>query len=126
MGELTTEETGAISAPPVAEESIQCLTFSVAGERFAVDILEIREIIEVGMMTSVPLAPDFVRGVVNLRGNVLPIGGFYKARKSGESHAWGAQTMHMMQMACNTASYELWKRYSEAMQANPPIQKNSQ
>nr|WP_309502638.1 glutamate synthase large subunit [uncultured Roseovarius sp.] len=53
--------------------------------------------------------------------NVLPIGGFYKARKSGESHAWGAQTMHMMQTACNTASYELWKRYSAAMQANPPI-----
>ncbi|WP_135502413.1 glutamate synthase large subunit [Roseovarius aestuariivivens] len=53
--------------------------------------------------------------------NVLPIGGFYKARKSGETHAWGAQTMHMMQMACNKASFELWKRYSQAMQANPPI-----
>ena len=53
--------------------------------------------------------------------DVLPIGGLYKARKSGESHAWGAQTMHMMQMACNQASYELWTRYSAAMQANPPI-----
>ena len=53
--------------------------------------------------------------------DILPIGGFYKARKSGESHAWGARTMHMMQMACNTASFELWKRYSAAMQANPPI-----
>ncbi|SEK80646.1 glutamate synthase (NADPH) large subunit [Roseovarius azorensis] len=53
--------------------------------------------------------------------DILPIGGFYKARKSGETHAWGAQTMHMMQMACNKASYELWKRYSAAMQANPPI-----
>ncbi|MEO1139490.1 MAG: glutamate synthase large subunit [Pseudomonadota bacterium] len=53
--------------------------------------------------------------------DVLPIGGFYKARKSGETHAWGAQTMHMMQTACNTASYELWQRYSRAMQANPPI-----
>jgi glutamate synthase (NADPH/NADH) large chain len=53
--------------------------------------------------------------------DILPIGGFYKARKSGETHAWGAQTMHIMQMACNTASYELWKRYSAAMQANPPI-----
>ncbi|AKO98369.1 Glutamate synthase domain protein 2 [Marinovum algicola DG 898] len=53
--------------------------------------------------------------------DVLPIGGFYKARKTGESHAWGAQTMHMMQMACNTASYALWKKYSHAMQANPPI-----
>ena len=49
------------------------------------------------------------------------IGGFYKARKSGETHAWGAQTMHLMQMACNKASYEIWKTYSKAMQANPPI-----
>jgi glutamate synthase (NADPH/NADH) large chain len=29
--------------------------------------------------------------------------------------------MHMMQMACNTASYEMWKQYSAKMQANPPI-----
>ena len=53
--------------------------------------------------------------------DVLPIGGFYKARKSGETHAWGAQVMHMMQMACDRGSYELWKRYSAAMQAAPPI-----
>ncbi|MDX1779869.1 MAG: glutamate synthase central domain-containing protein, partial [Thalassovita sp.] len=53
--------------------------------------------------------------------DVLPIGGFYKARKSGETHAWGAQTMHLMQEACNRASFELWKRYSAQMQANPPI-----
>ena len=53
--------------------------------------------------------------------DVLPIGGFYKARKSGETHAWGAQSMHLMQMACNKASYEMWKTYSKAMQANPPI-----
>ncbi len=53
--------------------------------------------------------------------DVLPIGGFYKARKSGETHAWGAQSMHMMQAACNRASYEMWKQYSAKMQANPPI-----
>ncbi|HKL44962.1 MAG TPA: glutamate synthase large subunit [Roseovarius sp.] len=53
--------------------------------------------------------------------DVLPIGGFYKMRKSGETHAWGAQTMHMMQMACNKASFSLWKQYSKAMEANPPI-----
>jgi glutamate synthase (NADPH/NADH) large chain len=53
--------------------------------------------------------------------DVLPIGGFYKARKSGETHAWGAQTMHLMQAACDRASYEMWKQYSTAMQANPPI-----
>ncbi len=53
--------------------------------------------------------------------DILPIGGFYKARKSGETHAWGAQGMHMLQTACERASYELWQRYSKAMQANPPI-----
>jgi glutamate synthase (NADPH) large chain len=52
---------------------------------------------------------------------VLPIGGFYKARRSGEKHAWEATTMHMLQAACDRASYELWTRYVQTMQANPPI-----
>ncbi|MGG7645423.1 glutamate synthase large subunit [Rhodovulum sp. YNF3179] len=53
--------------------------------------------------------------------DVLPIGGFYKARTKGEKHAWGAQTMHMLQAACDRASYDLWKQYSKALSANPPI-----
>ena len=53
--------------------------------------------------------------------DVLPIGGFYKARRTGETHAWTASNMHLMQSACDQASYELWMRYSKAMQANPPI-----
>ena len=52
---------------------------------------------------------------------VLPIGGFYKSRKSGETHAWEATSMHMLQAACNRASYEMWKQYSAKMQSNPPI-----
>ena len=39
--------------------------------------------------------------------DVLPIGGFYKARRSGEKHAWEAQTMHLLQSACDRGSYEL-------------------
>lgn len=53
--------------------------------------------------------------------DVLPVGGFYKARRSGEKHAWEAQTMHLLQSACERASYDLWKQYSAAMRANPPI-----
>ena len=53
--------------------------------------------------------------------NVLPVGGFYKARRSGEKHAWEAQTMHLLQAACDRSSYELWKQYSSVMQLNPPI-----
>ncbi|MCC6006635.1 MAG: glutamate synthase large subunit, partial [Rhodobacteraceae bacterium] len=52
---------------------------------------------------------------------VLPIGGFYKARRSGETHAWQAQAMHMLQEACNRASFDLWKRYSEAMKSSRPV-----
>ena len=53
--------------------------------------------------------------------DVLPIGGFYKARKSGESHAWEATSMHMLQMAVGKASYQLWQQYSAKMRSNPPI-----
>ncbi len=53
--------------------------------------------------------------------DVLPIGGFYKARRAGEKHAWEAQTMHLLQTACDRASYDLWKQYSATMRANPPI-----
>ena len=53
--------------------------------------------------------------------DVLPIGGFYKARRTGEKHAWEAQTMHMLQAACARASYDMWKQFSQTMQANPPI-----
>ncbi|MFQ8431628.1 glutamate synthase large subunit [Amaricoccus sp. W119] len=58
-----------------------------------------------------------------LRGDaVLPIGGLYKARRSGETHAWEAQAMHILQAACDKGSYDLWKQYSKAMQSRPPIQ----
>ncbi len=53
--------------------------------------------------------------------NILPIGGFYKARKGGETHAWEATTMHLLQSACDRASYETWKLYTAKMRANPPI-----
>ncbi len=53
--------------------------------------------------------------------SVLPIGGFYKARRSGETHAWEAQAMHMLQAACDKASFEIWKQYSAKMRSAPPI-----
>ena len=52
---------------------------------------------------------------------VLPIGGFYKSRRSGESHAWEARAMHILQSACDQGSYDIWKQYSKTMQARPPI-----
>ncbi|MCI2394776.1 glutamate synthase large subunit [Aliiroseovarius sediminis] len=52
---------------------------------------------------------------------VLPVGGFYKARRTGETHAWEAQSMHLLQSACDRASFQMWKQYSARMRANPPI-----
>ncbi|MFC0810960.1 glutamate synthase large subunit [Paracoccus panacisoli] len=52
---------------------------------------------------------------------LLPVGGFYKARRSGEKHAWEASTMRLLQLSCEKASYEVWKQFSAAMRANPPI-----
>ncbi len=56
-----------------------------------------------------------------LSDSVLPVGGFYKLRKSGETHAWEAQSMHLLQSACDRASFEIWKQYSAKMQSMPPI-----
>lgn len=53
--------------------------------------------------------------------SMLPVGGFYKLRRSGEKHAWEAGTMKMLQMACEKASFDLWKQYSKTIRANPPI-----
>lgn len=51
----------------------QYLTFSLGDEVFAMDIRSVREIIQHAAMTAVPLMPDFVRGVINLRGAVVPV-----------------------------------------------------
>lgn len=53
--------------------------------------------------------------------DIMPIGGFYKARRSGEKHAWEANTMKLLQTACEKASFDIWKQYSAMMRANPPI-----
>ena len=52
---------------------MQCLTFLLGEEAFALDISSVREIIQHGQMTAVPLMPNFVRGVINLRGAVVPV-----------------------------------------------------
>jgi purine-binding chemotaxis protein CheW len=51
----------------------QFLTFVLSDEVYGVGILHIREIIEYDNLTIVPLMPDFISGVINLRGNVVPV-----------------------------------------------------
>ena len=51
----------------------QYLTFMLGSEVFAIGILAIKEIIEYGQLTVVPMMPEFIRGVINLRGAVVPV-----------------------------------------------------
>lgn len=56
-----------------SEQTQQYLTFVLAGEIFAMGILAIKEIIEYAALTEVPMMPQYVRGVINLRGSVVPV-----------------------------------------------------
>ena len=49
------------------------LTFSLAGEEYGIGILKVKEIIGMMPITMVPRTPDFVKGVINLRGKVIPV-----------------------------------------------------
>ena len=51
----------------------QFLTFSLHGDVYGLDILRVREILEYTRPTTVPMMPAFVHGVINLRGNVVPV-----------------------------------------------------
>jgi purine-binding chemotaxis protein CheW len=51
----------------------QYLTFSVSGELFAIPIAAMKEIIEYRVLTDVPMLPEYIRGVINLRGRVVPV-----------------------------------------------------
>lgn len=65
-----------VSSPasqPRPGEREQYLTFNLRGELFAIGILAIREIIEYAQLTHVPMMPDYIRGVINLRGAVVPV-----------------------------------------------------
>lgn len=55
------------------DELLQLVTFSIGEEEFGVDILKVQEIIRTMEITKVPRAPEFVEGVINLRGKVIPI-----------------------------------------------------
>ncbi|HSW03988.1 chemotaxis protein CheW [Aquabacterium sp.] len=61
------------AAVAAVHEPSQYLTFTLGAEMFAIGILHIKEIIEYGQLTAVPMMPGFIRGVINLRGAVVPV-----------------------------------------------------
>lgn len=74
MGQLvTSKQTSHAVRGEVSDEVTQYLTFSVADERLAMSINAVKEIIETPQVTRVPMTPDYIRGVINLRGSVVPV-----------------------------------------------------
>ncbi len=71
MAELTKTMNQAVKA--MADREGKYLTFSMANEEYGIGILQIREIIGMMPITSVPQTPEFVKGVINLRGKVIPV-----------------------------------------------------
>lgn len=71
---LIARKGGPASIPGIeAGSGHQYLAFTLRNEIYAIDILQIREIIEFGNLTEVPMMPQTVRGVINLRGAVVPV-----------------------------------------------------
>lgn len=70
---MSTVASEVIGSDSEADQAQQYLTFSLGDEVFAMDIRTVREIIQHASMTVVPLMPAFVKGVINLRGAVVPV-----------------------------------------------------
>jgi purine-binding chemotaxis protein CheW len=54
-------------------EISQYMTFKLGNELFAINVAKVREVLEVSAITRVPTAPDYMRGVVNVRGKAIPV-----------------------------------------------------
>ena len=74
MGQIVQQSAG--GKPPAVAGTVdvqQYLTFLLGGEMYAIGILNVKEIIEYGQLTEIPMMPAFIRGVINLRGSVVPV-----------------------------------------------------
>jgi purine-binding chemotaxis protein CheW len=51
----------------------QCLSFRLGGQSYALDVGKVREVLEVTQITPLPRTPEFLRGIINVRGSVVPV-----------------------------------------------------
>lgn len=66
---------GTSAAPATTGKPVhgKYLTFMISKERYGIDILAVQEIIGITSITTVPRCPDFIKGVINLRGRIIPV-----------------------------------------------------
>lgn len=109
----------------MAEE--QLVTFSLGSEEFGVDIMRVQEIIRFPPITRVPKAPTYVEGVINLRGNVIPIISLRK--RFGMERAEETDLSRIIVLQVQTKVFgihvdavtEVLRLDSEAIEPPPPI-----
>ncbi len=70
---MSIEDSTRIAANSGISHASQYLTFRLGDEVFALDISQVREVLDYSTVTRVPRTPDFMRGVINLRGSVVPV-----------------------------------------------------
>ncbi|MGB9589129.1 MAG: chemotaxis protein CheW [Armatimonadota bacterium] len=68
-----THDSGRNAGPELSNRGGKFLTFFLAGEEYGLEILKVQEIIGMMPITSVPRTPSFIKGVINLRGKIIPI-----------------------------------------------------
>src|SRR5688500_8262440 len=57
----------------LATETSQYITFKLGDEIFAINVVQVREVLELSLITKVPSAPEYMRGVINVRGKATPV-----------------------------------------------------
>lgn len=109
----------------MAEE--QLVTFSLDAEEFGVDIMKVQEIIRIPPITRVPKAPRHIEGVINLRGNVIPVVNLRVRFGMGPEQETDLSRIVVLQVngkvfgvRVDGVSEVLWLR-SEAIEPPPPV-----
>ena len=114
-------------ASAVQENVLQFVTFTLNNEDYAVDILSVQEINRITEITKVPNSPDYVEGVVNLRGKVIPVINLRK--KFGFSEKAIDETSRIIIMDIKGITYgvivdsvsEVLRVPSSTVEATPPM-----
>ena len=69
----TSPSSGTSNSGTQTGEASQYITFKLGDELFAINVAQVREVLELSQITRVPTAPSYMRGVVNVRGKAIPV-----------------------------------------------------
>ncbi len=105
---------------------LQLVTFHLGSEEYAIDILKVQEITRMVEITSVPNAPDYIEGVINLRGKVIPVINLRKRFGLGPRNADGNSRIIVVDIGTTVSLIvdsvsEVLRLYSDNVEPPPPI-----